>query len=106
MLLIRSGTVLHFSVTQHIPSVPFERGAVVGHVTGVLNGTTSVTWRVIATTAIAAPRLDLEALSTTEPALPGGVGSLRGFEERGQHVGIMTGEIRRDAQALNALLWP
>ena len=55
MLLIRSGTVLHFSITQHIPSVPFERGAVVGHVTGVLNATTSVTWRVIATTGINAP---------------------------------------------------
>ncbi len=55
VLLIRSGTVLHFSITQHIPSVPFERGAVVGHVTGVLNATTSVTWRVIATTGINAP---------------------------------------------------
>jgi D-alanyl-D-alanine carboxypeptidase (penicillin-binding protein 5/6) len=55
VMLIRSGTVLHFSITQQIPSVPFERGVVVGHVTGVLNVTTSVIWRVIATTGINAP---------------------------------------------------
>jgi hypothetical protein len=55
VMLIRSGTVLHFSITQQIPSVPFERGVVVGHVTGVLNVTTSVIWRVIVTTGINAP---------------------------------------------------
>jgi D-alanyl-D-alanine carboxypeptidase (penicillin-binding protein 5/6) len=55
VVLIRSGAVLHFSITKEPLAVPFERSTVVGRVTGVLNATTSVTWRVIATTGINAP---------------------------------------------------
>jgi D-alanyl-D-alanine carboxypeptidase (penicillin-binding protein 5/6) len=55
VVLIRSGAMLRFSVTTAVPSVPFERNAIVGHVTGVLNATTSITWRVVATSGINAP---------------------------------------------------
>jgi len=55
VVLIRSGAMLRFSFTRAVPSVPFERNAVVGHVTGVLNATTSITWRVVATSGIDAP---------------------------------------------------
>jgi serine-type D-Ala-D-Ala carboxypeptidase (penicillin-binding protein 5/6) len=55
VMLVRTGSVLRFSITKQVPSVPFERSTVVGHVTGVLNASTSVTWRVVATTGINGP---------------------------------------------------
>ena len=57
VVLIRSGAVLRFTVTKTPPSVPFERYSVVGHVIGVLNPTTSITWRVVAMTGINGPSL-------------------------------------------------
>jgi D-alanyl-D-alanine carboxypeptidase (penicillin-binding protein 5/6) len=55
IVLVRSGAVLRFSLTKQSPSLPFGAGAIVGHVTGVLNATTSITWRVVATSGIDAP---------------------------------------------------
>jgi D-alanyl-D-alanine carboxypeptidase (penicillin-binding protein 5/6) len=55
VVLIRSGAALRFTVTKVAVSGAVESGTVVGHVTGVLNATTSITWRLVAATAIAEP---------------------------------------------------
>jgi D-alanyl-D-alanine carboxypeptidase (penicillin-binding protein 5/6) len=55
VVVIRSGAVLRFSVTEEPPATPFESSVIVGHVVGVLNATTSVTWRAVAAAAINAP---------------------------------------------------
>jgi D-alanyl-D-alanine carboxypeptidase (penicillin-binding protein 5/6) len=55
VVLVRSGAVLRFSLTKQSPAVPFGPSTIVGHVIGVLNPTTSVTWRVVATSGIKAP---------------------------------------------------
>jgi D-alanyl-D-alanine carboxypeptidase (penicillin-binding protein 5/6) len=55
VLLVRSGAFLRFSVTTQPASAPFGHSTIVGHVTGVLNATTSVTWRVVASTEIDGP---------------------------------------------------
>jgi hypothetical protein len=55
VVLVQSGAVLRFSLTKQSPSVPCGPGTIVGHVTGVLNATTSITWRVVATTGIDGP---------------------------------------------------
>jgi D-alanyl-D-alanine carboxypeptidase (penicillin-binding protein 5/6) len=55
VVLVRSGAVLRFSFTKDPPSVPFESDTIVGHVIGVLTATTSITWRVVATSGINSP---------------------------------------------------
>jgi hypothetical protein len=55
VVLVQSGAVLRFSLTKQSPAVPFGPSTIVGHVIGVLNPTTSITWRVVATSGISAP---------------------------------------------------
>jgi serine-type D-Ala-D-Ala carboxypeptidase (penicillin-binding protein 5/6) len=55
VVLVQSGAVLRFSVTTLPPSGSIASSTVVGHVTGVLNATTSITWRVVVATALAGP---------------------------------------------------
>jgi D-alanyl-D-alanine carboxypeptidase (penicillin-binding protein 5/6) len=55
VVLIRPGVVLRFTVTKVPTSGVFGRSAIVGHVTGVLNATTSITWRVVSATGINGP---------------------------------------------------
>jgi serine-type D-Ala-D-Ala carboxypeptidase (penicillin-binding protein 5/6) len=55
--VVRSGAVLHLTVTTLRPVAPFGSGVVVGRVTCALNATTTVTWRVVSSSAIAGPSL-------------------------------------------------
>jgi D-alanyl-D-alanine carboxypeptidase (penicillin-binding protein 5/6) len=55
VVLVQSGATLRFSFTKLPPSGPVTADTVVGHVTGVLNATTTITWRVVAVSAIPGP---------------------------------------------------
>jgi D-alanyl-D-alanine carboxypeptidase (penicillin-binding protein 5/6) len=62
-VFIRAGASLHFQVTDVAPRAPIAAGTTVGLVTGVLDAKTSITWRVVAASAIAAPSLSWRLFS-------------------------------------------
>lgn len=53
--LVRAGAVLRLQVIVASLRAPIGSGANVGEITGVLNGETLITWKVVSATAIAAP---------------------------------------------------
>jgi hypothetical protein len=55
LVFLRAGTLLRIHVSVLAPRAPIPTGATVAEVTGVLNAKTSITWKVVSTTAIAAP---------------------------------------------------
>jgi serine-type D-Ala-D-Ala carboxypeptidase (penicillin-binding protein 5/6) len=52
---VRAGEALRLHVTVVAPRGPIPFGATVAEITGVLNSDTVITWKVVSTTAIAAP---------------------------------------------------
>jgi D-alanyl-D-alanine carboxypeptidase (penicillin-binding protein 5/6) len=55
VVLLRAGAMLRLEVIVLSPRAPIASGATVGKVTGVLDANTSITWKVVSTSAIAAP---------------------------------------------------
>src|ERR1700688_860512 len=55
LVFIRAGALLRIHVSVLAPRAPIATGATVAEVTGVLNAKTSITWKVVSTSAIAAP---------------------------------------------------
>jgi serine-type D-Ala-D-Ala carboxypeptidase (penicillin-binding protein 5/6) len=55
LVFIRAGALLRIHVSVLAPRAPIPTGATVAEVTGALNAKTSITWKVVSTTAIAAP---------------------------------------------------
>jgi D-alanyl-D-alanine carboxypeptidase (penicillin-binding protein 5/6) len=55
VVLVQSGATLRLTASTLRPSGSIANGTVVGHIIGVLNATTSITWRLIADTTVPGP---------------------------------------------------
>jgi serine-type D-Ala-D-Ala carboxypeptidase (penicillin-binding protein 5/6) len=64
LVFIRAGAVMRIHVTVVAPTAPIPSGATVADITGVVNATTSITWKVVSSGPIAAPTLDWKLFSS------------------------------------------
>jgi len=55
VVLLHAGAKLRLDVVTLSPRAPIASGATVGEITGVLDANTSITWKVVSTSAVAAP---------------------------------------------------
>ena len=55
LAFVRAGALLRLHLTVLSPRAPIAPGATIAEITGVLNAKTSITWKVVSTSAIGAP---------------------------------------------------
>jgi D-alanyl-D-alanine carboxypeptidase (penicillin-binding protein 5/6) len=55
VVLVRAGANLRLAVIELSPTAPIPSGSTVGEITGVLDANTSITWRLVSTSAVDTP---------------------------------------------------